>query len=117
MKILHFIILLGGMFLLALFLGKQRFGMDPSERIAWSLAWSWVMTVVGGTFAAVSVLVLLKRGIEGASLPQVLPMVIPLLGGLLIFQSHWALALGLAAVVVAWAVVDFLRPKEGKRET
>jgi hypothetical protein len=36
---------------------------------------------------------------------------------LLIFQSHWALALGLAAVVVAWAVVDFLRPKEGKRET
>jgi len=42
-----------------------------------------------------------------------LPPVIPLLGGLLVYQTHWALAVALAAVVVGWTVVEALRPKQG----
>jgi hypothetical protein len=110
MKILHFIILLVVLFLAAMFLAKERFGLNPSA------AWVWVMMFVGGTFAAVSGLVLLQRGLAGARLQEVLPMVIPLFAGLMIYQSHWSLALGLAAIVVAWAAVDYLRAKEPKKE-
>jgi hypothetical protein len=117
MKTLHFIILLVALFLVALLSSRQRLGIEPTDRLAWSLAWNWVMTVTGGTFAAVSVLLLLQRGMAGSGIQQVLPLVIPLLGGLLIYQAHWALAVALALVVAAWSVLEFLRAsKTPKKE-
>jgi hypothetical protein len=117
MKTLHFIILLVALFLVALLFSRQRLGIELTDRLAWSLAWNWVMTMTGGTFAAVSVLLLLQRGMAGSGIQQVLPLVIPLLGGLLIYQAHWALAISLALVVVAWSVLEFLRiSKAPKKE-
>jgi hypothetical protein len=113
MKIQHFIILMAGLFVSLLLLGKLKLGLDPNDRFAWLQSWGWVMGVVGGGIAAISVLVLLQRAIAGAALPQMLPPVIPLLGGLLVYQTHWALAVALAAVVVGWTVVEALRPKQG----
>ena len=107
---MNFVVLLVGLFLAALLFGRQRLGLDISERFEWTLALGWAISAAGGGIAAISAFLLLQRATSGTSLPHVLPLLITLLAGLLMYQSHWAIAIALAAIAVAWSVTEFLRP-------
>ena len=115
MKTLHFIILLIVLFLAAFLFGRQRHGLDAMDRMELSLALNWTLTAVGGALAAISAFLLLLRAIAGTTLQQGLPLVVALLGGLLLFQNHWAIAVSLAAIVVAWSLAEFFRPSKGTK--
>jgi hypothetical protein len=115
MKPINFVVLLVGLFLAALLFGRQHLGLDISDRFEWTLALGWAISAAGGGVAAISAFLLLQRAMNGATLPQVLPLLIALLAGLLMYQSHWAIAIALAAIVVAWSVMEFLRPPKGTK--
>jgi hypothetical protein len=115
MKTLHFIILLIGLFLAAFLFARQRHGLDAMERMELSLALNWALTAVGGALAAISAFLLLLRAMAGTTLQEGLPLVVSLLGGLLLYQNHWAIAVALAAIVVAWSVTEFFRPSKGTK--
>ena len=115
MKTLHFIILLIGLFLAAFLFARQRHGLDAMERMELSLALNWALMAVGGGLAAISAFLLLLRAMAGTTLQQGLPLVVALLGGLLLYQNHWAIAVSLAAIVVAWSVTEFFRPAKGTK--
>ena len=117
MKTLHFIILLIGLFLVAFLFGRQRHGLDAMDRMELSFALNWALTAVGGALAAISAFLLLLRAMAGTTLQQGLPLVVALLGGLLLFQNHWAIAVSLAAIVIAWSMAEFFQPsKEAKSD-
>ena len=113
---MNYVVLLVGLFLAALLFGRQRLGLDISERFEWTLALGWAISAAGGGVAAISAFLLLQRAMNGATLQQVLPLLIALLAGLLLYQSHWAIAVALAAIVVAWSVTEFLRPSRGTKQ-
>jgi hypothetical protein len=116
MKIRVFLILLLGFFGLALWLGRVSNGMGRwPERVDVSFAVSLTLLAVGGLIAAVSLFALLQRGLNGQSLEQTLPLTLTLLGGLLLYQANWGVALALGMIGTAAVVMHYLGGPKGPR--
>jgi hypothetical protein len=101
MKIRIFLILVLLFFALSLVVGRVSIGLRWPERVDVSYAVSLTLLAVGGLIAAVSLFVLLQRGLNGQSLDQCLPLIIALLGGLLLYQPNWGVALALGMIATA----------------
>ena len=115
MKSRTFLILLLVFFGLALWLGRISTGMGHwPERVDVSFAVSLTLVAVGGLIAAVSLFALLQRGLGGQSLDQTLPLIIALLGGLLLYQVNWGVALALGMIGTAAVVVQFWKGPKGQ---
>jgi hypothetical protein len=115
MKTRTFLILLLVFFGLALWLGRISTGMGHwPERVDVSFAVSLTLMAVGGLIAAVSLFALLQRGLGGQSLDQTLPLIIALLGGLLLYQVNWGVALALGMIGTAAVVVQFWKGPKGQ---
>jgi len=107
MKIRYFVALLGLFFVFALWMGRISNGMGRwPERIDISFAVSLAALGTGAAIAAVSLFALLQRGLSGRTLEQSLPLVLSLLGGLLLYQANWGIALALGAVATAAVVTQ-----------
>jgi hypothetical protein len=92
---------------LALWLGRISTGMGRwPERVDVSFAVSLTVMAVGGMIAAVSLFALLQRGLSGQSLDQTLPLVLALLGGLLLYQVNWGIALAMGMIGTAAVVTQ-----------
>ena len=123
MKPQHFVALVVGLFFLALWYGEHTlavasgmpaFRMPDPGNVRLTAALEWTANVFGVVIAAVSALHLLQCALQGAKLRQLLPVVVALFGGLLLYQRHWAVAVALAAIVVGWLVVVYLSSLEDK---
>ena len=102
MKIRYFLVLLALFFAFALWMGRISNGVGRwPERIDISFAVSLVALSTGATIAAVSLFGLLQRGLSGQTLEQSLPLVLAMLGGLLLYQANWGIALALGMVATA----------------
>lgn len=71
---------------------------------------------LGLFLAAFSGLALLLKGVAGASLDRLSPLILPLFAGLLLMKVEWSLALPLGLIVVALIVRQMLK-KEDASET
>ena len=115
MKTRTFLILLAVFFAFAVWLGRIS---NPAEhwpeRVDVSFAVSMTMLAAGGLIAAVSLFALLQRGLAGQSLDQTLPLIIALLGGLLLYQVNWGVALALGMIGTAAVVVQFWKGPKGQ---
>jgi hypothetical protein len=116
MKMRYFLILLGLFFALALWLGRISTGMGRwPERVDVSFAISLTALAVGCLMAAVSLFALLQRGWSGQTLDQSLPLIIALLGGLLLYQENWGIALALGMIGTAAVIMHGLAGPKGPR--
>jgi hypothetical protein len=116
MKMRTFLILLVAFFAVCVFLCRiSTTGGRWPERVDVSFAVSLTVLAVGGGIAAASLFALLQRGLSGQSLEQNLPLVIALLGGLLLFQINWGVALALGLIVAASVIVHGLGGSKGPR--
>lgn len=114
MKIRTFLILLALFFGFAAWLGRISSATERwPERVDVSFAVSMTMLAVGGVIAAVSLFALLQRGFSGQSLEQALPLVIAMLGGLLLYQVNWGVALALGMIGTATVVMQHLGGPKG----
>ena len=115
MKTLHFVVLLVGLFIAALIFIHMKRGVDAIDRMELSLALNWTFSAVGGALAAISGFLILSRAVTGTALTQILPLVVALAGGLLLYQNHWATAVALAAIVIGWSLNECLRSDRGAK--
>jgi hypothetical protein len=117
MKIRTFLILVLAFFALCLVVGRVSIGPHWPERVDVSYAVSLTLLAVGGLIAAVSLFALLQRGLSGQSLDQSLPLILALLGGLLLYQINWGVALALGMIGTAAVIMNCLgrskRPPNG----
>jgi hypothetical protein len=113
MKIRTFLILVLVFFVLTLVIGRVSLGTRWPERVDVSYAVSLTLLAIGGLIATVSLFALLQRGLSGQSFDGTLPLVIALLGGLLLYQVNWGVALALGMIGTAAIVVQFLGGKKG----
>ena len=109
MKTRTFLILVLVFFALSLMVGRVSIGAHWPERVDVSYAVSLTLMAVGGLIAAVSLFVLLQRGLSGQSLEQSLPLIFALLGGLLLYQINWGVALALGMIGTAAIILHYLR--------
>ena len=69
-----------------------------------------VLTTWGGTLIAlVSSLALLVRAMEDNGPDKLIPLIFPLLGGALVATQHWATAIALALLGIAFIVASLFR--------
>jgi hypothetical protein len=102
MKMRYFLILVIVFFGFALWMGRLTPGMGRwPERLDISYAVSLTALAMGGLIAAMSLFALLQRGLSGQTLEQSLPLVLALLGGLLLYQVNWGVALALGMIGAA----------------
>ncbi len=107
MKTRYFLVLLGLFFAFALWMGRISTGPGRwPERIDISFAVSLTALGMGAGIAAVSLFALLQRGLSGQKLEQCLPLVLALLGGLLLYQMNWGVALALGMIATASIVTQ-----------
>ncbi|MGD0615032.1 MAG: hypothetical protein ABSA69_06275 [Verrucomicrobiota bacterium] len=105
MKTRTFLILLAVFFGFTLWLGRISSATERwPERVDVSFAVSMTMLAAGGLIAAVSLFALLQRGLGGQSLDRTLPLILALLGGLLLYQVNWGVALALGMIGTATIV-------------
>ena len=114
MKTRTFLILLLVFFLLCLWICRISTGTRTwIQRVDVSFAISLTMLAVGGLIAAVSLFALLQRGLNGQPLDQSLPLIIALLGGLLLYQVNWGVALALGMIGSAAVITRYLgKPRD-----
>jgi len=83
-------------------------GMEssPAQRApeAMEFALHWTMRFFGAVTAVVAAVGLLFVAGSKGSLERQLDLVLPLLGGLLLLNANWGLALAVGAITVAWLV-------------
>lgn len=113
MKIRYIILILVGLFVLSL-VADRNSSMFNTDRARWVAALNWTGGAVGVAVAAVSSIRLLLLAIQGARLPQVMPLVISLLAGVALYSFFWAVPIALAAIVVSWLLAEHFRPSEAK---
>jgi hypothetical protein len=107
MKLRIFLILLLVFFGLCLLVCRVSTGGSFwPQRVDVSYAVSLTLLAVGGLIAAVSVFSLLQRGLSGQGVEQSLPLIIALLGGLLLYQVNWGVALALGMVAIAAVILQ-----------
>jgi hypothetical protein len=114
MKTRTFLILLAVFFGFALWLGRISSVTERwPERVDVTFAISMTMLAAGGLIAAVSLFALLQRGLGGQSLDQTLPLILALLGGLLLYQVNWGVALALGMIGTAAVVTQHWKGPKG----
>ncbi len=106
-----FLILMLVFFGLALCIGRVSIGANWPERMDVSYALSLTFMAVGGVTAAASLFILVQRGLASQTLDQVLPLIIALLGGLLLYQINWGVAVALGMIGTAAVVMHYLGKK------
>jgi len=113
MKLRLFLLFMLVFFAVALWLGRVSISARWPERVDVSFALSLTFMAAGGLLAAVSLFSLLQRGLTGQTLEQNLPLVIVLLGGLLLYQVNWGVALAVGIIVAAGVVARSLSGPKG----
>ena len=125
MKTSHIVVLVVSFFAVALWFGPHAAGFpdgrvvsmatmpDPGT-VHWMAALEFTATALGIMIAAISAITILGEALRGARLPQMLPAVVALFGGLLLYQRHWSVAVSFAAIVLGWGVAEYLRPSNKK---
>jgi hypothetical protein len=114
MKIRTFTISWLVLFLLCLTV-RHGYNSRWPDQLDISYAANLSVLVVGGLTASVSVFALLQRGLSGQTVAQNLTLVIALLGGLLLYQSNWGIALAIGMIGTAAVVTHhWSGPKEPK---
>jgi hypothetical protein len=108
MRIRTFLVLVLVFFGLALAVGRVSIGARWPERVDVSYALSLTFMAAGGLTAVVSLFILLQRGLGGQGLDQSLPLIIALLGGLLLYQINWGVALALGMIGTAAIIMHYL---------
>lgn len=93
MKMRTFLICVLILFGLVLLLGRVSIGSSWFQRVDVSYALTLTLCTVGGVIAMVSLFSLLQRALAGQALEQSLPFMVTLLGGLLLYQLNWGVAL------------------------
>jgi len=73
----------------------------PTSIVENEAALNWTLRAVGALMAATAAFALLLRGLASETLERQFGLVMPLLGGMLLYSTHWSLALALGAVGVA----------------
>ncbi|HZL42093.1 MAG TPA: hypothetical protein VFD66_02290 [Verrucomicrobiae bacterium] len=115
MKIRIFLIAVLLFFVLSMVVGRVSIGNRWPERVDVSYAISLTVLAAGGLIALVSLFVLLQRGLSGQPLDQSLPLVFALLGGLLMYQVNWGVALAFGLIGSAAIITNYLgrsKPRE-----
>jgi hypothetical protein len=108
MKIRTLFILLLLFFVVVLWICRVKIGTQWPERVDVNFAVSLTVLASGGLMAVVSLFALLQRGLKGQSLDQSVPLVMALLGGLLLYQMNWGVALALGMIAAAAIVMQHL---------
>ena len=91
---------------------------DPriSSSEAFQFALQWTLHATGGMTAVVSAAGMLFIAATHGPFERQIAMVLPLLGGLLVFSPNWGLALSLGAIVVTWLLREVVWRKPGGSE-
>lgn len=125
MKTSHIVLLVVSVFAVALWFGTHAAGFpdgrmvsmvtmpDPGN-VRWMAALEFTATALGILIAAIGAFTVLCEALRGSRLPQILPAVVALFGGLLLYQRHWSVAVSFAAIVMGWGVAEYLRPSKKK---
>jgi len=111
MKARYIIALLVALFLLALLVDRNT-GMFNTDRVRWMAALNWAVTALGIAIATISAFRLLHLGLQGATLPQIMPPAVAFFAGLTLFQTFWAVPLSFAAVLICWLFASHFRPPQ-----
>ena len=74
---------------------------NPMDVSGNEVALNWTQRAVGGLIAATAACALLLRGSANDTLERQFGLVLPLLGGMLLATSNWALAIAIGAIGVA----------------
>ena len=67
-----------------------------------AFALSWLFKVAGGFIATVAGMALLLRSLDREPPSTLLPLILPLLGGVLLFEVHWSVAVAIAVAVIGF---------------
>ena len=78
---------------------------------------TWIARVVGIFMATVSSLVLLLRGLDGATMEKMIPMTLPLLAGVVLIEPHWTTALALAGLALGVSIGLVIQTTIASRRT
>jgi hypothetical protein len=108
MKLRTLLILLFVFFATVLWVCRVKIGTQWPERVDVNFAVSFTVLTSGGLMAVISLFALLQRGLKGQSLDQSVPLVAALLGGLLLYQMNWGVALALGMIGAAAVVMQHL---------
>lgn len=98
MKLRTFLICLFVFFLAVLFLGRVSVGGAWPQKVDFSYAVTLTLSSAGGLMAVISVFKLFQHSTSGLSLEQIVPLVVALLGGVLLYQANWGVAIAIGAV-------------------
>src|SRR5689334_5137422 len=67
-----------------------------------SMAFDWTLHLIGGVVASAAAVGMLLVAAQHGSFQRQIVLTPPLLGGLLLMNAHWALAVALGVVVGIW---------------
>ncbi len=112
MKTRTFIILLVVFFAVVLLCCQLATSPRWPGRVDVNFAVSLTLLAVGGLVSAVSLFALLQRGLNGETLDRSLPLIVALLGGLLLYQANWGIALALGMIGTAVILAGCLSRKK-----
>jgi hypothetical protein len=115
MKMRDYLILVLVFFAFALTFDRVSIGPQWPQKVDVSYALSLTLMAVGGLMAAVSLFVLVQRGLGGQPLEQSLPLIFALLGGLLLYQINWGVALALGMIGSTTVVMYYWRGPKGPK--
>jgi hypothetical protein len=116
MKTLQLLAIILALFLSALLIGGRDSAFGPANQVKWMQALDWTATALGVGLAALSAFRLLQGALRGERLAQLLPMIVAFFAGLALFQRFWSVPIAFAAIIIAWLVVDHLRPCDKKSD-
>jgi len=115
MKIRYVIILLVGLFVLSLVIDRNASAFS-TDRVRWMGALEWTGIAMGIVITAISAFRLLHFGLQGGKLPQIMPTAVALFGGLTLCLKYWPVPISFAALLIAWLIVEHLKPADQKPE-
>ena len=100
------------LFLLVLVFGAEITHPKVSGSEGFEFALQWSIRALGGIVAVVSAVGMVLIAAAHGPFERQFGLVLPLLGGLMLWQLHWSLGVAIAAVVVAWLVGErFSQPR------
>ena len=115
MKTRNILLLFVGLTLLAWLADRASSGFN-TERVRLNLALDCSVMVLGMVIAVISGMRLLFAGLQGAKLPQLMPLVTAFLVGGAMFQRTWPFLVAFTGVLGCWLVVEHFRPVDKKSD-
>jgi len=76
---------------------------------------TWLFRIAGGFIATASALALLLRSLDREPIGNLLPFVLPLLGGVLLAATHWSVAIAMGIVVIGLTGKDIVASLSTRR--